>query len=111
MSPPKARWMPPTNCRLSSHSRVRHGQQLLGGGVDQADAVAVLAVDLAAGVHDEQLAQVVGEHQRCTVRAPLTPMPPVRLLTKPVSTAPVVPFTAARRDASDAVDLVKRPPT
>ena len=26
------------------------------GGVDEADAVAVLAGDLAAGVHDEQLA-------------------------------------------------------
>ena len=37
------------------------GQQLLGRGVDQADAVAVLAGDLAPGVDDEQLALVVGE--------------------------------------------------
>ena len=40
----------------------------------------------------------------CTVSAPLTPMPPVMLLTKPVSTAPVVALTAARPTAGDAVD-------
>ena len=56
--------MPPTNCRLSSHRWVRHGQQLVGLGVDQADAVAVLAGDLATGVHDEQLAVVVREDER-----------------------------------------------
>ena len=37
------------------------GQELLGRRVDDAHAVAVLAVDLPAGVHDEQLALVVGE--------------------------------------------------
>ena len=36
-------------------------QQLLGGGVDDAHAEPVLAVDLPAGVHDEELAVVVGE--------------------------------------------------
>ncbi len=39
-------------------------QQLVGLGVDQADAVAVLAGDLAPGVDDEQLGAVVREHQR-----------------------------------------------
>ena len=39
-------------------------QQLVGRGVDQADAVAVLAGDLASGVDDEQLGAVVGQLQR-----------------------------------------------
>ena len=29
MAAPTARWMPPTNCRLSSHRRVRHGSSCL----------------------------------------------------------------------------------
>ena len=37
------------------------GQQLVGLGADQADAVAVLVGDLAAGVDDQQLGVVVGE--------------------------------------------------
>ena len=75
------------------------------------DAVAVLAGDLAAGVHDEELALVVGEHSRWTVRAPSTPRPPLRLFTKPVSTAPVVALTAARPTRATPLTVVKRPPT
>src|SRR4029450_10029157 len=37
------------------------GQQLVGLGADQADAVAVLVGDLAAGVDDQQPTVVVGE--------------------------------------------------
>jgi hypothetical protein len=37
------------------------GKQLVGLGADQADAVAVLVGDLAAGVDDQQLGVVVGE--------------------------------------------------
>ena len=54
---------PPTNWRLSSQSRLRQGSSWLVCGVDQAHAVAVLAVDLASGVHDEQLAVIVGQHE------------------------------------------------
>ena len=51
---------PPTWPRLLSPGAAPR-RQLLGGGVDDAHAVAGLAVDLPAGVHDQQLAVVVGE--------------------------------------------------
>ena len=60
----RSRVMPPTNCRLSSQRWVRHGSSWLVWVSISANAVAVLAGDLAAGVHDEQLAAVVGEHER-----------------------------------------------
>ena len=43
--------------------RLRHGQQLVGLGADDADAEPVLAGDLAPGVHDYELGVVVGEEQ------------------------------------------------
>ena len=79
--------MPPTNSRLSSHRWRVPGQQLLGDGVDQCDAGALLAGNLLTGVHDDELLHVVGSTSRWTPMAPLTPMPWVMLLTKPESTA------------------------
>jgi hypothetical protein len=47
----------------------------------------------------------------CTVRAPLTPMPPDMLLTKPATTAPVAPLTAARPTRAAPLTVWKLPPT
>ena len=111
MAPPMARWMPPTNCRLSSHRVLRHGSSCL---------VAVLIIATPERFWPFtwrpvwmtiSLLMSWVSSRRWTVRAPSTPRPPLRLLTKPVSTAPVAVLTAARPTRATPLTVVNRPPT
>ena len=105
------RWIPPMNWRLSSQIDECHGRSWFVAVSIQATPVWLWPLTKRPVCTTRSLLLSWVRMTAWTFRLPLVPMPPDRSLTNPVTTAPVVAFTAARPTLAVPLIVVKLPPT